>query len=531
MDTPSQVLGLCLCLVALAYSSPTQKKQPNIVFAIIDDIGWKDVSYHGANYQTPTLDALAKDGVKLDNYYVQPTCSPTRSAFLTGHYPYRMGLQHLVIIAGSSQHVPKDVPMMSEVLRKHGYATHAIGKWHMGYSSFDYTPTGRGFDSHVGYYQAMEDYYTKHTCLSQPVNGTICGLDFWHNRTYTRATSKQYSTDIYRDEALKLINAHNPQQPLYMLFALQALHLPLEAPPQPKYMQACDHIKDPLRHVYCAMATAADDAIDQVIGALKAKDMWNDTILVVTTDNGGMPGLPGNDFKSAGCNMPYRAGKATIFEGGVKGLGFVHSPLIPKAARGKSVTGLMHAVDWSPTLLSTTSAPLPAGMDGINMWPAIIGANTTLGHDELVLNLDAHKIPPDDFVDRLDRELQVFLDKILGHHNPIPNPTNAIRVGDWKLIYGKPFYDGWYPEAPAKVIPPPHMNKTKLPTYLFNLATDPYEHHNLADKYPKKVQELTERMQYYHKKNYRPAQDIFPHLLGFPELHHGVWAPFQKGGN
>merc|ERR1711976_564172 len=103
-----------------------------------------------------------------------------------------------------------------------------------------------------------------------------------------------------------------------------------------------------------------------------------------------------------------------------------------------------------------------------------------------------------------DREIQLWLDKLFGHHNAMPPPTNAIRVGDWKLVYGKPFYDGWYMQNGTVIPPPTGSNKTT--TWLFNLANDPYEHHNLAESNPEKVIELRDRMRYYHKKNCHKPQ-------------------------
>ena len=142
--------ALLLPLVAAAADA----KQPHLVLMVLDDLGWSDVGFHGSgtNFRTPQLDSLAADGVILDKFYVQQVCSPTRSALMTGRYPFKTGLQHTTtLVPGTSAAIPKDTSTIAEVLKGAGYATHAIGKWHLGLKSWGDTPLGRGFDSWAGY--------------------------------------------------------------------------------------------------------------------------------------------------------------------------------------------------------------------------------------------------------------------------------------------------------------------------------------------------------------------------------------------
>merc|ERR1719305_1446381 len=130
---------------------------------VLDDVGWTDVGYHGSDFPTPVIDQLAtKDGVRLENYYVQQVCSPTRSALMTARYPFRTGMQHSTTLTpGTLAALPADTPTIAEALKSKGYDTHAIGKWHLGYASWDNTPLGRGFKTYNGYLQGACDYYNK----------------------------------------------------------------------------------------------------------------------------------------------------------------------------------------------------------------------------------------------------------------------------------------------------------------------------------------------------------------------------------
>lgn len=284
---------------------------------------------------------------------------------------------------------------------------------------------------------------------------------------------------------LRVLNNYDPQggKPLFMYYAHQVAHVPLDTPPS-KWFQNCTHIKDPKRNTYCAMLAAVDDSLLQLIEKLKAKSMWDNTVLVVTSDNGAMPNIPGSFIGSAGVNFPFRGGKGTAFEGGVRGVGFVQGgdKVIPASARGTTISGpLLHAVDWFPTLLNmatatntsetratvitkSTSHPvelspkklaLPDNLDGFDLWDVLVN-NATISRTALPLNINYH--------------IQF----------PASGHQIALIVGDWKLIlqevYGPVFnYDGWFPAPPAQPVPPPTVPSWESPyKFLFNLADGLY---------------------------------------------------------
>ena len=131
--------------------------KPNILMFVIDDLGWNDLSYKGSDIKTPTIDKFANEGIRLQQYYVQRVCSPTRSAIMAGRYPYHMGLDRRVIENGRPFGLPLNQTTIANELKKGGYSTHCVGKWHLGMMKWEYTPTYRGFDTFYGYYDGAED--------------------------------------------------------------------------------------------------------------------------------------------------------------------------------------------------------------------------------------------------------------------------------------------------------------------------------------------------------------------------------------
>ncbi|GLH05222.1 Arylsulfatase B, partial [Gryllus bimaculatus] len=175
--------------------------QPHIVVFVADDLGFNDVSFHGSNQiPTPNIDALAYSGIILNRHYVQPVCTPTRAALMTAKYPIRMGLQGTPLIPGELRAMPPG-KILPEYMRELGYATHAVGKWHLGFYEADMTPTYRGFDSHVGYWNGLISYYDH-----------VMGI------------SGRYATDVFTERAEQVVADHDPRRPLFLYVAHLAVH-------------------------------------------------------------------------------------------------------------------------------------------------------------------------------------------------------------------------------------------------------------------------------------------------------------------
>jgi len=147
-----------ICNSVLSHGS-TNSKRPHILFILADDLGWSDLGFHGSVIKTPNIDKLAREGVILDNYYVQPLCTPTRSALMTGRYPIHTGLQHGVIHLDAPYGLPLEYSTLPQELKKLSYATHMVGKWHLGSFKWPYVPTRRGFDTSFGFWGGAEDHY------------------------------------------------------------------------------------------------------------------------------------------------------------------------------------------------------------------------------------------------------------------------------------------------------------------------------------------------------------------------------------
>ncbi|KAH8038686.1 hypothetical protein HPB51_002830 [Rhipicephalus microplus] len=394
-------LVAALHLAALEVAA-VQRQPPNIVFILADDLGWADVSFHGSSQiPTPNMDALAADGVVLNNYYVQPMCTPSRAALMTGLYPIHTGMQSLVIQVAEAWGLPLQFKLMPQYFKDLGYATHMVGKWHLGYVQDEYTPTYRGFDSFYGYYNGEEDYFN-HTIRE----GDHVGLDFWEGVGSSNNDSGRYSTTLFTDKAVNLIKAHNASEPFFMYLSHQAPHggveVPLAAPKE--NIDKFSYIGEENRTVYAAMVDVLDESVGAVVEALEEASMLENTVVVFSSDNGGAPlGL----HASRGCNWPLRGSKGTLWEGASRAAAFLWSPLL--ATRGRVSQQLMHVADWLPTLYAAAGGDAAnlEHLDGIDMWR------------------------------HLSEDLPSPRTDILYNIDPVSN-TAALRYGDHKIVLGAP---------------------------------------------------------------------------------------------
>lgn len=482
-------------LYLTVFNSFSAEKHPHIVFMVADDLGWNDIGFNNPDIISPNINQLAKAGVILNHAYVQPLCSPSRSSFMTGWYPFRLGMQHLVLTAYQNVCLPLERTLLPEVLKKNGYKTHAIGKWHLGFCKWECTPTYRGFDTFQGLYTSREDYYNK-------INHD--GFDFRKNEEIYWQANETYSSFLYSAALEKMISQHDASEPLFLYFPIQSVHEPLQVPLH--YYNMYPNINNKGRRIFSGMVTALDDAVGHLIHALKLKGMWNDTIIFFTADNGGWVPYHGN-------NYPLRGGKMTIWEGGTRVPAFISGKGVIKA--DNRFDGLMHAVDWFPTIVEAAGLKYEdTKMDGVSLWKSITKSSPSPRH-ELVYNLDNKTVPAE------------------GHA--------AIRVGDMKLIIGIPgMYNSWYKpeEMWDKHLPNSDYSdiddlfKEMLATQpdwnlyrgLFNLSADPYEHSNLYWQQPDIVNKLKKRLEYHYSRmipaNYPPKDPGSD-----PKLWGGTWSP------
>ena len=364
-----------------------------------------------------------------------------------------------------------------------------IGKWHLGMCKWEYTPTYRGFDTFYGYYNAAEDYFN-HTCNGSyaatpghPIQ--VTAVDFHDNKEPITDEVGNYSTNIFTKKIQDIIvNHNNSTEPFFIYAAYQAVHEPLQVPDN--YLKKCSSIPYVIynRPIFCGMMQALDEGIGNITSTLSEYDYLDDTIIILTTDNGGQTARGSS-------NLPLRGGKLTMFEGGVRGLAFVWGKSL--STKGYLNNGLMHITDWYRTIVEgiagmTLSKEEIEHLDGFNMWNAI-NNNSPSPRKEILLQLD----PPSDAYPK-----RYFIGQA------------AIRVGDWKLITGQPncsllggkgFPDGcasgWVYLNGTMDLPP--LNPSL--TWLFNVTADPTEHNNVASDYPDVVAKLKERIEVYNSTN------------------------------
>lgn len=463
-----------LFVILILLTQVANARPPHIIFIVADDLGWNDVGWHNDQMYTPNLDKLAKNGVILNSSYVQPVCTPSRNCFMTGYYPYHTGLQHDVIHPLHPGFLPSNFTTLPQKLKELGYTTHIVGKWHLGFCNWKYTPTMRGFDSFMGYYTGSEDYF-KHTRDD--------GYDFRYNTNVFHPPENKYSAEVIADHAIDLINSIDPESELlYLYLPFQSVHAPLEVPE--RYEDIYKNISTKARRTYCGMISALDEAVGNITAALKFRGFLENALVVFTTDNGG-------PTYEAANNLPLRGAKTTLWEGGTKGAAFVYSENLLKKTRYVN-TEMIHAVDWFPTLLTLAGGTPDNKMDGRNQWPALSqGAKSA--RQEFVYNIDDIK------------------------------NNSAIRVGKYKLIQGSPgAFNGWTPLPPLKE---KSMDEIPFPDYqLFDIENDPGEHFDIADQYEDIVEVLKERLA-FHRQTMVPAYYPPVDKRGDPENFGGVWSP------
>ena len=349
--------------------------RPNIIFIMADDLGYQDVGFRGSSIPTPHIDRLARGGVILNNHYVMPQCSPTRASFLTGKSPVNLGTWWGNLKPGQQGGLDLKERTMGDMMSKHGYKTHLVGKWHLGMFTPEYTPVLRGFSTFLGMYLGSGHYFN-HT------NGGA--FDMRYNYLDSRGSlvdrvmlemDGQFSTHIYTNRTVDIIKEHSrvygnsTTTPFFIYLSYQAPHGP--------YMVHAD-CKDTLRNkkmptqrkTYAGMVQCMDDGIGRVVRELEDHNFLDNTLIVFSSDNGAILDKPGSNF-------PLRGGKKDYFEGGIRSVAFVNGNMLK--VRGVVNKHLHHVMDWYPTFeylatgvdWTTRRTARTREMTGLNIWESI----------------------------------------------------------------------------------------------------------------------------------------------------------------
>lgn len=442
----------------LAADGTAARHKPNIVHIVADDLGWKDLGFQGAtDIRTPNLDRLAGEGARLQQFYVQPMCTPTRAALMTGRYPFRYGLQTIVIPGPAGYGLDTSERLMPQCLKDAGYTTAIIGKWHLGHADTKYWPRQRGFDYQYGAMIGELDYYSH----------SDAGVLDWF-RDNQPVSEKGYTTQLLGNDAVKYVDAQSAERPFYLYLAFNAPHTPYQAPQD--YLDRYASIADPTRRTYAGMVTCLDDEVGRLVTALDRKGLRSNTLIVFHSDNGGttnamfagqMTDL--TKTKLPCDNGPLRDGKGTLYEGGCKVPAFANWPGRIKA---QGVDGIIHAVDMYPTLAALAGVSTAVGkpLDGMDVWSTISEGKPS-PRTEVVYNIEPFR--------------------------------GAVRQGPWKAI--------WRALIPATI-------------ELYNLAEDPYEKNDLAAAHPEQVTALQARINALGKESAKPLALMYVASVG---LKHG----------
>ena len=413
--------------------------QPNILVIVADDLGWRDVGYHGANIRTPHIDRLVREGVDLDQHYVCPMCTPTRVCLMTGRYSSRFGRQALA--PSNDQVLPFGTETLASALQSVGYDTGISGKWHLG-SLPEWGPNHFGFrrshGSLAGGVGPWNHRYKK---------GKFCRT--WH-RNHELIEEEGHVTDLIGKEIVGWIRER--RQPWFYYVPFTAVHVPVDPPQQWTDAYAGvtffdDPEDDASFKRYAGYTTQMDHWIGEMVRALEETGQRENTLVLFFSDNGAVrrwtpKGLyPGTypDCPVLGSNLPLRGWKSQMYEGGIRTPAFINWP--GRLKPGKLATPL-HAVDWMPTLTKRVGYRPKRDLqwDGQDAWPLLSGSGKQAEPRTLYF--------------------------------PFVKGKWAIRHGDWKLLtHGKD-------QAPQ----------------LFDLAADPFEKRNLAKAAPEKAKELMRQL-------------------------------------
>ncbi|HAI84474.1 MAG TPA: sulfatase [Chitinophagaceae bacterium] len=491
----SQRLLLCLCILwcsVIHTSAQTTSTRPNVLVILVDDLGWMDLGCYGSSfYETPNIDRLAAKGVKFTQAYAaSPVCSPTRASLMTGKNPIHTGVTDWIkgrqengnakpfekyITPPTSYQLALTETTIAEIARQQGYTTFFAGKWHLGEEE-KYWPLQHGFQYNVGGWKSGGPY--------GKINDTTGGyFSPYKNPTLSDGPAGEYITDRLATECIQFLEHQTADTPFFMMYAMYAVHNPMQAPTalvqkykakqgQFSFTAAQRFSKDAawMQHqpdwklrlvqdnaVYAAMIENMDWNIGRMLQTLEAKDMLDNTIVVFTSDNGGLSTAEGSPTS----NAPLRAGKGWVYEGGIR------VPLV---------------VYWKQRTHSTIT-DIPVGTTDIFATLAKAIDNAAYQHPQLegktIFQLMAQ--PKEAF----ERAMYWYYPH---YSNQGGKPAVVIRKGDYKLIW-------WYETETVE---------------LYDLKKDIGEQYNLALKEAKVTRQLKKQLLRWMKNNGAAKMQLNP---------------------
>lgn len=424
-------------------------KKPNFIVILTDDQGYGDLScMGGTDFRTPYIDELAESGIRFTDWYSgSPVCSPSRACLLTGRYPGNAGVRSILAGHRKASGLTAQAPTMAAALKKQGYQTALVGKWHLGLKEGS-RPNDNGFDYFYGFMAGCIDYYSHVFYWGMADGHTNPSHDLWENREEVYQNG-EYMTDLITRKAVERIRVMK-DQPFFLYIAYNAPHYPLHAPD--KYVDRFRNIPSWDRRMMAAMISAVDDGVGDVIHELKRDGIYENTAVFFQSDNG--PSRESRNWMDGRTDLYYggtsgglKGHKFSLFEGGIRVPGILSWPeLVPS---GKVLSTPCFAGDIFPTFLSAAGDDLSGyELDGTNLLPLLYGEEGA-----------AEKLQ--------DRELYWEMDT-----------QTAMRKGNMKLVL-----NGMLEENKGQ----------REPVFLSDLSTDRGETHNLAALQPETVRQMSEK--------------------------------------
>ncbi len=359
--------GGALLLTLASTTSAAQRRadaRPNVLLILTDDVGYGDIGSYGApDIRTPNIDRLAREGVRLTDFYAAPQCTPTRAALITGRYQQRVALERALSTVGptSEEGLTPNGNSLPQLLKNAGYATGLVGKWHLGFRP-EFSPNAHGFEYFYGFLSGYIDFYT-HT------RGIDGHEDLYENGTAVRDSG--YMTDLITDRAVRFMR-NNAARPFFLEVAYNAAHWPFQRPGHPTHaannaaFPSPGDSAAPTRSDYVAMLEHADGGVGTLVAELERLGVATNTLIIFTNDNGG-------EWLSR--NAPLFHRKDTLWEGGIRVPAiFRWSGHFP-AGQVRNVPGI--TMDLSATILAATRTPIPSQYEGRDLAPMLRGSTPT----------------------------------------------------------------------------------------------------------------------------------------------------------
>eukprot|EP00928_Gymnodinium_smaydae_P056925 TRINITY_DN40213_c0_g1_i1.p1 TRINITY_DN40213_c0_g1~~TRINITY_DN40213_c0_g1_i1.p1 ORF type:complete len:598 (+),score=75.00 TRINITY_DN40213_c0_g1_i1:69-1796(+) len=544
------------------------RKPAHILALLVDDYGWANAGWHvqgtpaAEEVRTPNMNALVKEGIELDRNYAFQLCAPSRAAIQSGRHPLHVNARNddpIVYNPGDNisgfAGIPRRMTSIAELLKaRAGYSTHFFGKWDCGMATKEHTPRGRGYDSSLSYFHHMNNHWT--SSFENPNGNTnffpACQkllpnyrpVDLWiANDTYegpawginntlncnpgdfdlcsaeqacppypgfpiSQRSGCRYEDEVFLEALLAVIDEHDLAKPFFGFWAPHVAHSPLQVPKA--YYDRFVHVQDWRRRRYLAMVSFIDTAVGQVIARLKARFMYENLLIVMSSDNGGPIYAKG---AAGASNYPLRGGKGSNFEGGIRVNGFVSGGLVPPRMRSRMLPGLTTVWDWYATFAEVAGIPsvhdaraVAAGLpdvDSISQWPYWSGSTATPTRRELVIG-DA------------GGARGVILD--------------AGPRGLWKYLVGQVPMDALqgpsFPNASTGEFPSQHCGSGGC---VWRLDEDPHELHDVASKVePSLLQVWEAKRREAHATFFDPKRGLADaaSCTTAVQQHGGCWGPW-----